>query len=189
MARTPCKAEGCDKQIVSHGYCSTHWSRIRRTGSLQTTVRRGHENLEARYWDKVDKRGPDECWPWKAQISGGHGRFKFPGGQLAHRFGYELAHGPIPDGLEIDHMCHRPDECEGGTTCPHRSCQNPAHMEAVPKARNSAATRKVTRGGWSDDPKAAQLLAAKARKRNRLDALIAEMEAKIAAYKAERDAL
>ncbi len=38
---------------------------------------------------------------------------------LAHRFSYELANGPIPEGLQIDHLCR------------NRGCVRPDHMEAV----------------------------------------------------------
>lgn len=42
----------------------------------------------------------------------------------AHRQAYEDAYGPIPDGLEIDHVCRNP------------SCINPEHLEAVTHAEN-----------------------------------------------------
>lgn len=50
----------------------------------------------------------------------------------AHRLSYELYVGPIPEGLQIDHTCHNADEsCKGGSSCLHRRCVNPAHLEAV----------------------------------------------------------
>lgn len=41
-----------------------------------------------------------------------------------HRFAWEQVHGPIPEGLEIDH------------TCKNRLCVNVAHLEAVTKLEN-----------------------------------------------------
>jgi hypothetical protein len=42
----------------------------------------------------------------------------------AHRLGYELAKGPIPDGLVIDHLCR------------NRRCCNPDHLEVVTRGEN-----------------------------------------------------
>jgi len=79
-----------------------------------------------RFWTKV-ARGPGGCLLWTAGKGNlGHGRF-WHEGRLggAHRFAWEATHGPIPAGLEIDHLCRRP------------SCVNVAHLEAVTPAVNS----------------------------------------------------
>lgn len=91
-------------------------------------------SLEERFWAKVDKRRPDECWLWTAAQDGhGYGHFGINGGtDKAYRVSYKLNVGPIPEGLEIDHTCHNADlDCPGGNGCPHRACVNPAHLEAV----------------------------------------------------------
>lgn len=45
---------------------------------------------------------------------------------------------PIPDDLQIDHLCHTDDPgCLGGNDCPHRRCVNPAHLEPVTPQGNS----------------------------------------------------
>lgn len=91
-----------------------------------------------RFWDKVEVRGPDECWPWLAGgKSEGYGRFQL-NGRLghSHRIAYELAVGPIPPGLDIDHTCHNDSDCPGGKSCPHRACCNPAHLEPVTRGEN-----------------------------------------------------
>lgn len=83
---------------------------------------------EERFWAKVDRRGRVECWPWTASTAGNQGYGRIRVGErdvLAHRFAYELLRGPIPEGLDIDHLCR------------NRRCVNPAHMEPVTRTENT----------------------------------------------------
>lgn len=95
---------------------------------------------EGRLLAKIDRRGEDECWPWAAaRHASGHGRFKSPDGrhESAHLSVYRYFVGEVPDGMELDHLCHTRDEsCPGGSTCPHRGCVNPAHLEPVTVKEN-----------------------------------------------------
>jgi hypothetical protein len=84
--------------------------------------------LLERFWPKVDRRGPGECWPWLAGKSHGYGVIS-AGGRYgrrlpAHRVAYEALVGPIPPGLVIDHLCR------------NTACCNPAHMEPVTAGEN-----------------------------------------------------
>ena len=91
-----------------------------------------------RFWSKVDQRGPDDCWPWTAgQNSQGYGGFHPAPGVtvLAHRWAYEDAVGPIPEGQHVDHTCHNDAGCPPGP-CEHRLCCNPAHLEPVAPGEN-----------------------------------------------------
>lgn len=55
-----------------------------------------------------------------------------------HRWVYEQAHGPIPEHLTIDHLCHGWDlSCPGGPTCLHRRCVEITHLEAVTRRENT----------------------------------------------------
>lgn len=79
----------------------------------------------------------DGCWPWQGRVDdGGYGRL---GSRWAHRVMYELMVGPIPEDLELDHLCHNDDlECRGGPTCPHRACVNPGHLDPTTGGENCA---------------------------------------------------
>lgn len=59
-----------------------------------------------RFWAKVLKT--DTCWLWTAckQTKTGYGRFRLnKKTDYAHRVAWELVNGPIPEGLEPDHVC------------------------------------------------------------------------------------
>lgn len=66
------------------------------------------------------------CWLWTANCdSHGYGRYCSGGGQTqAHIVSYEDENGPVPDGLELDHLCRV------------RCCVNVKHLEAVTHAEN-----------------------------------------------------
>jgi hypothetical protein len=74
---------------------------------------------------RVERSG---CWVWVGAItkSTGYGKVKLNGRPKdAHRASYEMHIGPVPAGLEIDHLCR------------NRPCVNPAHMEPVTRGENT----------------------------------------------------
>jgi len=74
--------------------------------------------------DRVDI-GPG-CWEWTRGTNGvGYGRVSWGGRyEYVHRILYQHFVGPIPDGLELDHLCR------------NRLCANPEHLEAVTSTEN-----------------------------------------------------
>lgn len=100
----------------AHGLCAAHAERLRRTGKVggpaigPNTVGR---TLAERLWARVERRGPGECWEWTAhRLPKGYG--VFGPGVVAHRVAWEVAHGPIPDGLHVLHTCDNPPCCNPG---------------------------------------------------------------------------
>lgn len=93
-----------------------------------------------RFWPKVDLSNPDGCWLWIAgRDSQGYGIFNAVKGKpvRAHQFSFWLQNGPVPVGLELDHLCHTWDVTCPGNRCLHRTCVNPLHLEPVTHAENT----------------------------------------------------
>ncbi len=71
---------------------------------------------------------PKRCMIWLyTHGPGGYGRVLVPSEhkmKLVHRVAYEYIHGPVPEGLELDHLCRT------------RDCYNPNHLEAVTHKEN-----------------------------------------------------
>ena len=132
---------GCGKPVYKRDICRTHYRRWLRDPAVDRPSKR---TPEQRFWAKVDKDGPvpadkpelGPCWLWAAFVnrSTGYGQFYPQHGVTvgAHCYSYELANGPVPEGLDVHHECHV------------RRCCNPAHLRALSRAENMA-QRKVRR--------------------------------------------
>lgn len=89
---------------------------------------------DERFWEKVAKS--DGCWLWTASLDKrGYGQFGVGTRERsktvrAHRFAYEDAVGPIPEGLTLDHLCGQ------------HACVRPSHLEPV--------TTQINTRRWAD---------------------------------------
>lgn len=121
--RPICSHPGCERPHSCKGYCTVHYGRWRRGAEMDGPVR-AHGATEAeRFWPKVRKS--ESCWEWTAAAYRGYGLFRSRGKvRLAHRLVYEWMRGPIPEGMEVDHMCH------------NRGCVNPDHLRLLTHSEN-----------------------------------------------------
>lgn len=86
-----------------------------------------------RFTDKIDSS--NACHLWTAGTDqNGYGRFRFNGKRVkAHRLAFELAFGPIEDGLEIAHVCN------------NKLCVNIEHLKAVTPQEHWVLDRELKR--------------------------------------------
>lgn len=99
----------CGTEVVSAG------ADLRRGRGLTC---RHPAGLSLRFWKHVEKT--PMCWLWSGCDDEGYGRFKANGTtMLAHVFAYIEAHGDVPSGMELDHLCRV------------RRCVRPDHLEPV----------------------------------------------------------
>jgi HNH endonuclease len=98
----------------------------------------------ARFMANVRINPDTDCWLWVGnRDKDGYPLFRpDPSGpeKRAHRIAFEHHFGPIPEGMQLDHLCHTwalvTGECGAGP-CLHRRCVCPEHLEAVTVSENT----------------------------------------------------
>lgn len=134
-AAEPASCAVCDAPARHVGLCLAHYKRLLRHGDPTKGGPLRTRDLGARLWQKIDKNGPipdyrpdlGPCWIWTGQLNNkGYGLVWAAGRKRAvHIVVYELAIGPVPSGLELDHLCRTPACCRPGE-----------HTEPVTRAEN-----------------------------------------------------
>lgn len=138
-----CEEKGCGRPHHSNRLCKLHYDRKRRLGTTELP------NPPAETpWSHIPKNADPltrlmarvvvteyGCWEWQATVNwGGYGQFSMNGGHMmAHRASYILHCGPIPEGLDLDHLCR------------NRKCVCPDHLEPVTRSEN---LRRGETGLW-----------------------------------------
>lgn len=137
-SRQECSVAGCTTLAVAKALCGGHYQRMINGLDVHVPLRiRGvatKERLSARSVLNEDGcliidgyRTPD-----------GYVRIKHNGRTIeAHRAAYMEFVGPIPAGFQVDHLCHNADpSCPSDSSCTHRACVNPEHLEALPRSEH-----------------------------------------------------
>jgi hypothetical protein len=131
MPQEPCSVAICDRPSESRSLCHAHYMRWYTTGHVRADepLKRYLRGLEAQFAEYVAHDGPTPsarpdlgpCWLWTGRINKmGYGVMSLENQPIyAHRWAYERSIGPIPDSLELDHLCRKP------------TCVNPTHLEPV----------------------------------------------------------
>lgn len=80
-----------------------------------------------RFWSKVDRRGPDECWPWTGtRISTGYGQLWENGRHRpATHISVRISGREVPPKAVVMHSCDNPP------------CVNPTHLVVADAVANS----------------------------------------------------
>lgn len=124
-----CSVEGCSAKHYVHSYCAKHFARWKKHGDVNYS--KYLLPWGVRFWARVDKDSdPDGCWLWTGATNGnGYGvslppKISGETTRYTHRQAYLLEYGAIPEGMEVDHICHV------------TLCVRPSHLRAVTPRQN-----------------------------------------------------
>lgn len=108
----PCPWDGCDRTFTFKCARARHVL--------------AHQSIGKRFFDKVQINDETGCWEWTGgKTHNGYGTFKpFSTTFNAYLVSYVMFVGPMPAGLELDHLCRV------------RHCVNPDHLEPVTRHEN-----------------------------------------------------
>ncbi len=115
-----CDFPGCGRPHKSRGYCHSHVTQLRRGEPLSSLLSWGRSVKERAFAvRKIDD--VTGCWVWDAPLNDkGYGSIQANRKvTTVHLAFWRETVGPVPDGLELDHLCR------------NRACFNPAHLEPV----------------------------------------------------------
>lgn len=133
-----------EEQRLKHNAYMKEWLRKKRGTKLGAKPGRPASTPEV-LWSKVDKREPNECWPWKGTIhEDGYGRTWINDrGYYAHRVIFNLAN---PGQIELASPTNKKAKGFLMHLCDNRICCNPAHLQvATIKENNDDCNQKGRR--------------------------------------------
>lgn len=138
MNKGECSIEGCFKPARKRGWCSMHYWRWGTYGDPHFVKSERYDDPELAFAARTERRG--DCLVWTgATYPSGYGQLRINNKVVrAHRYAWERANGPIPEGMVIDHMCF------------NRACVNVNHLRVGTDSlnkQNLAGARKHSSTG------------------------------------------
>lgn len=133
-----CSINECGRGHHSRGMCKMHYKRWRRGEGKDAPAQVQYATPAEAFNARTEWRG--DCLEWTgATHRNGYGTLSVSGRMvLVHRFAWERANSPIPEGMEIDHICH------------NRACVNVEHLRLATReenGRNRAGAQPGSRSG------------------------------------------
>ena len=119
-----CKC-GCGNETTIAKCNDARWGRVKGE-PIDFLVGHGNRAVGPR-WTETAAGFDTPCWLWIGGQNGhGYGQVNRDGRLWqAHRWYWEQEHGPVPEGLELDHLCR------------NRACVRPDHLEPVTRTENT----------------------------------------------------
>ena len=129
-----CIIEGCGRKHLARGWCSKHYANWRKTGK-PVAENPYYTNPDDSFRARTMPVTEAGCLLWMGAVdTDGYGSIWINSEgklMLAHRYAWERVNGPIPDGIEIDHICHTP------------ACCNIKHLRLATRSQNSSYKGKL----------------------------------------------
>ena len=121
-----CSIASCDLPTLTRGWCEKHYRRFLKHGSPDDRPlrERRFRDPEEAFAARTEQRGA--CLQWIGSLDNkGYGSLVRNGKSMkAHRYAWERANGPIPEGMVIDHLCF------------NRGCVNADHLRLATHTQN-----------------------------------------------------
>lgn len=129
-----CSIENCERRHYARGWCRIHYTRWQKHGDPLGAV---YQGPDAAFLASTESLvGGPGCLIWTRALNGdGYGDLRVNGRMvMAHRYAWERVNGPIPDGMEVDHLCWE------------RSCVNEEHLRLATRTQNTQNRSGARRG-------------------------------------------
>lgn len=103
-----CSVSDCEDPSYGRGYCTVHYLRWQRHGSPEVVAYERFNDSEESFARRTRRDG--DCLKWVGLANkDGYGVIRAESKSFgAHRYAWERAYGPIPEGLVVRHKCDNP---------------------------------------------------------------------------------